>query len=803
MDGQASLSIGRSLVSQAAGRDVIQSMTIYENVNFSGLFRREVKPPTQQEYRFRQKLLSQVQEFWVENVLERSLHNLAIIELGLEERPDLVERPFSNVQISPEQSQKPLSTSRGIDTAFNRMGEGRTLLILGEPGAGKTTMLLKLARDLITKTGEDLNRPIPVVFNLSSWAKKQQKIADWLVDELQSNYGVSKSLGKAWVKDQQLLLLLDGLDEVRAKHREDCVEAINQFMKDYGVTEMVVCSRIKDYQALSNRLQVRGAICVQPLTSKHINQYLDQAGEQLQGVKTLLQQDTAMQEMMKSPLTLSIVSMAYKDISVENLQQFGSIEERRDHLFETYIERMFRRHGRAMRMKYTPEKTKHWLTWLATRMVQESQTVFLIEKIQPTWLEKKGERLFYRIVTSLASGLILGQILWLIYGLILGQILGQIYGQILWLIFGQIFRQIEGQIEGQILWLIFGQILWLIFGQIFGQILWLIGGEIKTVESLKWSSQEFKKSIKKGLILGLIAALIFGLIGGLILGLIAALIGGQMEGLIAALIAALIGGQMEGLIAALIGGLIGRLIYGLILGLIYGPILGPILGLSYAIIQGLKGPEIQTKKVANQGLKKSGLNALFFALIIAIVAGILGLLSLELFVDIFGETYDGISWGYLFFTIPFGLTIGLAFGGGYAVIQHLTLRSMLYKKGVAPWNYARFLDYATELIFLQKVGGGYIFIHRMLLEHFAQVEPEQVPESSVKVSQSIDLMNASTTQELNPVNSEELETSETVKALEPESVSNKICGNCQHENLPHFNFCSKCGTALNSDSISN
>ena len=35
-------------------------------------------------------------------------------------------------------------------------------------------------------------------------------------------------------------------------------------------------------------------------------------------------------------------------------------------------------------------------------------------------------------------------------------------------------------------------------------------------------------------------------------------------------------------------------------------------------------------------------------------------------------------------------------------------------------NHARFLDYAAERIFLQKVGGGYIFVHRTLLEHFAQ-----------------------------------------------------------------------------------
>ncbi|WP_413167387.1 NACHT domain-containing protein [Capilliphycus salinus ALCB114379] len=690
-------------------------MTIYENVNFSGLFRREVKPPTQQEYRFRQKLLSQVQEFWVENVLERSLHNLAIIELGLEERPDLVERRFSNVQISPEQSQKPLSTSRGITTAFNQMGEGRTLLILGEPGAGKTTMLLKLARDLITKTGEDLNRPIPVVFNLSSWAKKQQKIADWLVDELESNYGVSKSLGKAWVKDQQLLLLLDGLDEVRAKHREDCVEEINQFMKDYGVTEMVVCSRIKDYQALSNRLQVRGAICVQPLTSEHINQYLNNAGEQLQGVKTLLQQDTAMQEMMKSPLTLSIVSMAYKDISVENLQQFGSIEERRHHLFETYIEQMFQRHGRAMRMKYTPEQTKHWLTWLATRMVQESQTVFLIEKIQPSWLEIKAERIFYRITSGLTSGVIFA----VIFGLI----------------FGPIYKQISGGDYGPSSAPILGQLLGAISGLILGLIVGLYEGEIKTVESLKWSGKEFQNSLKKGLILGGLGWVTFGVIFQPI----------------------------------------GGLCYGLSSGLLY------------CINQGVKGAEVENKKVSNQGIKKSVFNALLIGSIGMVMGGAIGFFASQLFYYV--EDSFWICLG------GFCLVLGLILGGWNACIKHFTLRSMLYKKGVAPWNYARFLDYATELIFLQKVGGGYIFIHRMLLEHFAQVEPETIPKNSVQVSQSIDLINA--------VNSEELETLKTVEALEPESVYNKICGNCQHENSSDFNFCSKCGTALNSDSISN
>jgi hypothetical protein len=34
-------------------------------------------------------------------------------------------------------------------------------------------------------------------------------------------------------------------------------------------------------------------------------------------------------------------------------------------------------------------------------------------------------------------------------------------------------------------------------------------------------------------------------------------------------------------------------------------------------------------------------------------------------------------------------------------------------------NYIKFLNCAVGLILLQKVGGGYIFIHRTLFEHYA------------------------------------------------------------------------------------
>ena len=48
--------------------------------------------------------------------------------------------------------------------------------------------------------------------------------------------------------------------------------------------------------------------------------------------------------------------------------------------------------------------------------------------------------------------------------------------------------------------------------------------------------------------------------------------------------------------------------------------------------------------------------------------------------------------------------------------------SKLRRRGCIPKNFVRFLDHAARLIFLQKVGSGYIFMHRQLLEYFAGLE---------------------------------------------------------------------------------
>lgn len=322
-------STSNSNVGQVVGGNLIQlqgqvvNLTVYDPVDLSGMLSRStvrmVKPLTQEDYHQRKVLLNKVKNFWIEGVLEKSLHTNALIELGLEERSSAVAHPLSYPEEMPDVPKQALPEGTSATEVFNQLGEGRTLLILGEPGSGKTITLLKLAKDLVARTQEDLSQPLPIIFNLSSWAKKRQSIEEWLVQELQRNYQVPKTWSKPWVKNQDLLLLLDGLDEVKAEHRDACVEAINQFMQAHGQTEIVVCTRIKDYEALSARLKLQGAICIQSLTLEQIDQYLNGAGHQLEAVKNLLRMDKTVQEMAKTPLMLSIMTLALQNTSLEEL----------------------------------------------------------------------------------------------------------------------------------------------------------------------------------------------------------------------------------------------------------------------------------------------------------------------------------------------------------------------------------------------------------------------------------------------------------------------------------------------------
>lgn len=609
------------------------------------------KTKSASEERERRKLLKRVKDNWIKNVLERSLNDEVLIELGLEERKDVIyNRQGIELQM-PDHPNRPLPPGTKIMDVFDEVGQ--TLLILGEPGSGKTTTLLKLARDTIARAEEDPIHEIPVVFNLSSWTDTKS-IADWLVDELNNNYDIRREVAIDWIEHKGLLLLLDGLDEVLPERREACACAINDFRSsDPGRAPLVICCRREEYEALTDRLDLKGAVSLQPLTLEQVDDYLDRMGPELAALRTALKDDPILYELAQTPLMLSIMTLTYRGMSVHELEPLETIDARRKHIFDNYVERMFkpRTHRtipdapddrRPAGERFSKKRTIHWLSWLANRMSQQGQTIFLIERMQPDWLPTRAQRWIMTIGVGSMIGLLNGLVFWLILVILTGLPLFDRSVVVLSVLGG----------------LLLGQFL---------ELEYMLSRRYRSIHPIETLRFSWPTIVTMALGVGLLAYLSTSLSSMSVCMLLFS-------------------------------------------------------GLHIAVYAGLTKGEIDARTVPNEGIYRSARNALYAFIV---------------FGSLLGLSFALITWlrpWMLWLPGPFVVFVFVLFAtglpawlhlGGRACIQHYVLRIMLRLNGSAPLNYVRFLDCAAGRIFLRKVGGGYIFVHRLLLEYFASLEPEE------------------------------------------------------------------------------
>jgi len=677
-------------------------------------------------------LLHKVKTFWVEGVLEKSLHNTVLLELGKETKPEAVDHPWGMVLELPDQTNQVLPSGTKIIDIFEKMN--RAMLILGEPGSGKTITLLELTRNLITRAEADPTQPIPVVFNLSSWTDKRQLLVDWLVLELSTKYQIPEKIGHRWLEDNRILLLLDGLDEVKPENRSACVEAINDFGKTFGLPGRLVCSRLQEYINLPKRLTLEGAICLQALTITQVNDYLEVGDSKLMGLRTALQNDQTLQELAQSPLLLNIISLAYQNWQVEEFatEHQGPVDKRKN-LFDAYIDRMFVRKGKSTR-PYSKDQTIYWLAWLANKMMEHSKSVFLLEDMQPTWLRTSVQHQVYSLFIFLVMGFLIGLLTYAYftinrgrevfnivkatecYKLFAWSIVGLLWSFGVWIIYmirlkfermddSPSFLSIAANVI--IKMMIWSSVWGFIYFHNWGAELYLeklsppfnagilasllaslweakrkgLIMQIQTVEKLGWSWLD----ARKGIMIGVLA-------GGCIL-------------VISMAIEIPTWYDVKNISQLLANDRLYRYALSIWLLMIIGA----------AIIGGLTRRISKTKTFPNQGIRLSFLNALSLG---------------ATFGTLFGVTIASI-WFAFGRSPKIGIEVGLILGliaalwyGGFDILMHFILRLMLFVDCKMPLRYTKFLDSTTNLVFLQKVGGGYIFIHRLLLEHFAAM-PEQ------------------------------------------------------------------------------
>ncbi|HLZ63080.1 MAG TPA: protein kinase [Ktedonosporobacter sp.] len=331
-------------------------------------------------------------------LLDQSLHGIAWVELGLSTHPKAVSNVTNLLFRLPQGGERLLAPGTSVLDAYDE-AEGE-LLILGAPGAGKSTLLLDLAQQLVSRALADPTQPLPVILRLSSWALGRSALSDWMIDQLSHTYDVPRQLSERWVKQGRLLPLLDGLDEVEEAACAACIEAINTYHRMYLVP-LVVCSRQSEYEAIATqeRLALQRAVIVQPLNRTQIEDYLRTAGLSFVGVRTVLHEEQALQELATTPLMLSVLLLTYRGVSPGDIAKPGTGLEQQ--VWTDYVARQVAEKGNDTR--YPLERTQAYLSRLAQQMHVHQQTIFYAEYLHSDWLACDQQRTMMWLTTRLPA----------------------------------------------------------------------------------------------------------------------------------------------------------------------------------------------------------------------------------------------------------------------------------------------------------------------------------------------------------------------------------------------------------------
>ena len=384
----------------------------------------------------REKLLDEVKRE-VKAGRSQSLHKAVLLNLHGDKPTQHFRRSWDiELKIGSRPSFQ-VPQKAGIIQLFDRMG-GK-LVILGTVGAGKTTTLLELAAKLVNRAENEANLPCPVLLNLASRKDDSVAIADWLLEQIQFKYNIPVNISQQWLAQQQLLPLLDGLDEIESERHENLIQAINHFLEgDFKPKHLVVSSSFEAYKNCQNRFQLRAAILLKPLTETQIHEYLIAARSRELWYN--IEREPELLKLAKTPLLLSMLTLAYEEILIESWKRLPSTEAQRQYLLNAYIRRQMTRE--INQQWYTkgkeprPEKIRYWLVSLAKKMEAENLTEFSLRNLSLSWLETEEQLQIYQREVKLVTGLILGLILGLVGGAIAQGILGLFVGIIAGIIAG-------------------------------------------------------------------------------------------------------------------------------------------------------------------------------------------------------------------------------------------------------------------------------------------------------------------------------------------------------------------------------
>jgi len=218
------------------------------------------------------------------------------------------------------QSEFDLSPSSLIDSF-------RHVVILGDPGAGKTSLAHKISADIAKLDGQ----PLPIIVVLRDYGQadvlSHESLIDYIARILRVRHSITGDPGNLDIlfRAGRILLILDGLDELLdTRVRSEVRDRIDSFCFQYPHVHTIATSRRVGYHEAPLDTRIFSTVEIRPFDDDQIRKYADLwfgLNCQKEGVDSIneeklrlgfLFESESIPDLRSNPLMLSLLCDLYK-----------------------------------------------------------------------------------------------------------------------------------------------------------------------------------------------------------------------------------------------------------------------------------------------------------------------------------------------------------------------------------------------------------------------------------------------------------------------------------------------------------
>lgn len=297
------------------------------------------------------------------------------------------------------------------------------LFLVGDAGMGKSHLMKKLILDWMDQ--ENIDSYVPIFLPAASW-KDGIDVKTWIVQTIESLYAVNRSIAANLIEKKDLIVFVDGLDEIEVSGRLFFLDELNKYLAG---KKLVVSCRDRDFKDLlkQNRFNPQLVLKLQELNEETKIKIIS---DKLPQEKSLVKNEDLL-SILNSPLLIGLLIKVYsKDLSEEKKQSFlhAGKNEILKFLWEEFMDLRYQEKStgqfektendyapdtKVVHFKFSKDELRAYAGNLSRRTEEK---YFTIAGFQPADLQTVGEKAIYIFLSRVLIGYFLSVGLGLLLG---------------------------------------------------------------------------------------------------------------------------------------------------------------------------------------------------------------------------------------------------------------------------------------------------------------------------------------------------------------------------------------------------